>query len=145
MSRKKEINELITFQRRRLHELKKQQAIYGYRADPSIAIEIEDLEVNLEALEAELAALEDDTPQNSPSLPPQAALIGSRSEIDKAALRDLIVRRHSLEQVRTLCEDCGVDYEELGQTAKEPLVRELVRELDRRGHLAWLAEKLQRE
>lgn len=62
--------------------------------------------------------------------------------LDTAALREKIMARFSLEEIKTLCEDCGVDYEGLGQTGKGPLVRELIRELERRNNLTVLLEKV---
>lgn len=64
--------------------------------------------------------------------------------IDKAALRNEIIARYSLEQVRTLCEDFGIDYENLPYTTKDSLVRELIRELERRKELNVLARKISR-
>jgi hypothetical protein len=77
-------------------------------------------------------------PQPSQSVPTQPPL-------DKTALRQAIIARYSLEQVRTLCEDCGVDYEELAHQQKEPLVRELIRAMERRGQLDLLKEKVDRQ
>lgn len=58
-------------------------------------------------------------------------------------LREFIVKHFSLEGVRTLCEDCQVDYEELGQQAKEPLVRELIRYLANQGKVPELVQLVQ--
>lgn len=65
-------------------------------------------------------------------------------KIDKTMLREEIVARYSLEKIRTLSEDLGIDYEELGYTSKESLARELIRELERQGKLAQLQETINR-
>lgn len=49
-------------------------------------------------------------------------------EINPTTLREFIIKHFKLEDVRSLAEDCGIDYEELGQQSKEPLTRELIRE-----------------
>lgn len=56
MSRIDEIQELITLHYKRLHELKKQQALYGIAADPHISVEIEKIESEIEELQTELSA-----------------------------------------------------------------------------------------
>ncbi len=57
MSRQSDIQKLINEHSRRLQKLKEQQAQYGNSADPSIAIEIEDVEKEVERLQNELAHL----------------------------------------------------------------------------------------
>ena len=54
------------------------------------------------------------------------------------ALRDLLVRHFNLEELRTLCADVGVDYDNLGGEGKEARARELVKYLNRRGRLPQL-------
>jgi chromosome segregation ATPase len=102
------------------------------------------LQRQLDNLEQEIQQLESDLTQLPGPDPTEAVPknVPKINEPDKAALRAAIMTRYSLEQVKTLCEDCGVDYEALGQLAKEPLVRELIRELERRGELGRLAEKV---
>lgn len=136
MSRQEDLEKEMTLWQRRLQQRKEQKAIMGISADPSIDIEIEDIEAKLNQLQTELAAL-------TPGRPTRPS-IGDRPGpvIDKTALRKTIVARYGLSQVKTLCEDCGVDYEQLGETALEPLVRELIRELERRGQLDILVEKV---
>ena len=55
-----------------------------------------------------------------------------------AALRDLLVKHFNLEELRTLCADLGVDYDNLGGEGKTARARELVAYLDRRGRLPQL-------
>lgn len=52
-----EIRTQIEFYSRRLRELKKQRAIYGFRTDPGVLIEIEEIEIKLRELQAELDEL----------------------------------------------------------------------------------------
>jgi uncharacterized protein YicC (UPF0701 family) len=47
-------SELITIYYRRLQELRKQKAFYGARADPSILMEIDDIEAKIAELQKEL-------------------------------------------------------------------------------------------
>jgi hypothetical protein len=55
-------------------------------------------------------------------------------------LRQGITDAFSLEELRTLCSDLGVDYDNLGGEGKEAKARELVSFLNRRGELSLLVE-----
>lgn len=59
MSRKDDIKKQIENHNRRLQELKTRQAYYGISADPSIPMEIEDIETKIKELQAELEELGD--------------------------------------------------------------------------------------
>ena len=61
------IKELLDIHIRRLLELKKQQAAYGLSADPSIALEIENIEAEIRKLRAELGAELDEPNPPHPS------------------------------------------------------------------------------
>lgn len=52
-----QLRELLTAKQRRLHELQVQQSLYGYSADVSLKLEIEDLEKEIAALQRQLAAM----------------------------------------------------------------------------------------
>jgi hypothetical protein len=52
-----ELSETIKTKRRRLRGLKQQEALYGASAEPSIRIQIEDLEKELAKLQRDLAEL----------------------------------------------------------------------------------------
>lgn len=58
MSRQDAIKKLIDINQRRLQKLKEQEAMYGKSVEPSILLEIEDIEDKLKALKSELAILE---------------------------------------------------------------------------------------
>jgi hypothetical protein len=77
MSEQDDINKLITKQSRRLQILKEQKAITGRNTDPSILIEIEDIEAELKELRSQLRALEAPVVTVSPpetSKPPMPTL-----------------------------------------------------------------------
>lgn len=57
MSREDDIRRLIVKHTRRLQKLKEKKAELGISTDPSLDIEIEDIEAELAKLQAELAAL----------------------------------------------------------------------------------------
>jgi hypothetical protein len=52
-----DINELIRNHGRRLQELRKKTALLGYTADPSVSLEIEDIEMKIAQLQAALETL----------------------------------------------------------------------------------------
>ncbi len=54
MPQANDIKELITTHARRLQELKKKQAAYGLSADPSLALEIENVEAEIQKLRKQL-------------------------------------------------------------------------------------------
>jgi hypothetical protein len=58
MSRQDDLKKLIASHEGRLQKRKEQKAKFGISADPSIDIEIEDIEGKIEKLQAELAELE---------------------------------------------------------------------------------------
>jgi len=58
------------------------------------------------------------------------------------ALREAIVQRFGLEELRTLCQDVGVDYDDLPGEGKTAKARELVARLERRGELERLVVAL---
>ena len=53
-----ELRELVNLNKKRLYELKKQQAVFGLHADPGISIEIQAIEAEIQALEIELQSIE---------------------------------------------------------------------------------------
>lgn len=57
MSRRDDLEQLIATKRRRLQKLKETEARYGYSVDPSVLLEIEDIETQLDKLQSELKAL----------------------------------------------------------------------------------------
>ncbi|MDY6868879.1 MAG: AAA family ATPase, partial [Chloroflexota bacterium] len=86
MSRKDDIERLITSHTRRLQKLKERQAIEGLTVDPKIPIEIEDIETEIEGLRKELETLEKEPPINNPfhyggPVPPEG-FVGHRRAVD---------------------------------------------------------------
>ena len=57
---------------------------------------------------------------------------------ERTALRELLAGRFNLEELRTLCADLGVDYDDLPGEGKTARARELIAFLDRRGRLPQL-------
>jgi hypothetical protein len=70
---------------------------------------------------------------------------GAIDATDLVALRKFIVTRYNLEEIRTLCSDLGVDYDDLGGEGKEAKARELVAYLKRRSKLDDLIRYLQED
>jgi hypothetical protein len=56
-----------------------------------------------------------------------------------------MVKTYSLEELRTLCMELGVDYENLGGDGKDGKIRELISYLNRRRQLSKLIEKCKME
>lgn len=65
MSRRDDLQKLISLRQRHLQKLKEQQATYGLATPSHILIEIEDIEAELAHLQAELAALPADEAESS--------------------------------------------------------------------------------
>jgi hypothetical protein len=72
---------------------------------------------------------------NSQDLPPQERL---------TRLREMLVKRFSVEELRTLCFDLGLEYDGLPGDGKEAKARELVAYLERRDRIPELEEKSKR-
>jgi hypothetical protein len=62
--------------------------------------------------------------------------------VDVAELRQLLARRFSLGELRDLCFDLGVDYDDLPAEGKAEKARELVAYLERRERISELVEML---
>jgi hypothetical protein len=82
MSQRDDIDNLITEQKRRLHQLRLQQARFGYNTPPHVLMEIEDLEKEIVKLEQELAALSDRPKNELPDFK-RKALTQRRAELIK--------------------------------------------------------------
>ncbi len=80
------------------------------------------------------------TPAVASSVSPR---IGAIDAQDLVALRKKIVSNYNLEEIRTLCADIGVDYDNLGGEGKEAKARELVAYLKRRNKLDDLVRYIQ--
>ena len=61
------------------------------------------------------------------------------------ALREAIDKHFNLEELRTLCDDIGVDFDNLGGEGKEAKARELIAYLERRGELERLIDAIRRQ
>lgn len=68
MSAKDDLKKLITNHRRRLQKLKERQALEGLSVDPTVLIEIEDIEARLLELQRDLTSLERDHHRDFPSI-----------------------------------------------------------------------------
>ncbi|MFX0204175.1 MAG: hypothetical protein ACFFCW_49385 [Candidatus Hodarchaeota archaeon] len=91
MSRRDEIEKLITELNRRLQKLKQQQARKGIDTPPQVEIEIEDLEKELEQLQMELEAVPETTqPISDLGLVATNYVQFILNEFDKARINDLI-------------------------------------------------------
>ena len=71
------------------------------------------------------------------------SMSGSFSPEFLTSLRRGLVESFSLSELRTLCSDLGVDYDELGSAGKEAQARELILYLERRGRLPELVARCQ--
>lgn len=60
-------------------------------------------------------------------------------------LRRLLTSAFSLAEIRTLCFDLGIDYDDLGGEGKSGKIRELIMHLSRRKRLRDLVELASRE
>lgn len=85
MSDQENIKTLIIEKRRRLQKLKEQEARYGFSVEPSILLEIEDIEAELEDLQLQLKALEavEESPtleSDSPASPSGKAIVAPADE-----------------------------------------------------------------
>ncbi len=60
-------------------------------------------------------------------------------------LRKMLIRHFSIAELRVLCFDLGVDYEELEGTAKTTKMQDLILHLERRGELNQLIEAAKEE
>lgn len=60
--------------------------------------------------------------------------------VDAVALRQILVEHFDLEEMRTLCFDLDVDFDNLRGEGKGAKARELAAHLDRRGQLGQLVE-----
>lgn len=75
MSRQQDLQKELTLWQRRLQKRKEQKATQGISADPSIDIEIEDIEARVAKLQAELAELKQNVqPQPKPAPPSAVSL-----------------------------------------------------------------------
>ena len=57
-------------------------------------------------------------------------------------LRELLIARLNLDELRTLCFDIGLDYGSLEGGTKDGKIRELLSHVERRNELAFLIERV---
>jgi hypothetical protein len=76
------INQEITTYNRRLQKLRLQKATYGISADPSIELEIEDIEVALQKLQAEQQRLAAGDPGSGAASSPVQPAAASKYNLD---------------------------------------------------------------
>ena len=57
-------------------------------------------------------------------------------------LRELLIARLNLDELRTLCFDIGLDYDSLEGGTKDSKIRELLSHVERRSKLAFLIERV---
>jgi hypothetical protein len=69
---------------------------------------------------------------------------GDPTREQQTRLRETVIERFNDEELRTLCEELGVDYDSLPAQGKAGKARELVAHLRRRGRLPELVEALRR-
>src|SRR4030065_207235 len=62
-----------------------------------------------------------------------------------SSLRKTIVEAFNTDELRLLCAELNIDYENLGSGGKEIIVLELINYLDRRGNIDELLKYCQRE
>lgn len=72
MSHQDDLQKELKLWQRRLQKRREQKATLGISADPSIDIEIEDIEVKIEHLQADLLEQQERTPTKSPATRLQA-------------------------------------------------------------------------
>jgi len=90
MTRQESLKRLIANHSRRLQILKEKKALAGWAADPSIPIEIEDIEAEIKDLQIELAVIESrgnshnfgagSTPESSPELVPCILVVDDEAD-----------------------------------------------------------------
>jgi hypothetical protein len=78
-----------------------------------------------------------------PVLP--SADVGAIDVHDLTALREFIVNRYNSEELRTMCADIDVPYDDLGGEGKTAKARELIAYLKRRNRLDDLVHYLQKD
>lgn len=90
MARKDDLRRLIELKSRRLQKLKEQQALLGISVDPTVPIEIDDIETEIERLHEELSVLEDRGQQKAlgptDTLPTVFVSYSHKDEIEKEEL-----------------------------------------------------------
>jgi hypothetical protein len=95
-----------------------------------------------------LWSLSNQPPTSKPSAAPAvpASLrTGTTDVTDPVALRELIANSYNLEEIRTLCSDLAVDYDDLGGEGKTAKARELIAYLRRRNRLDDLIGYLRKD
>ncbi len=65
--------------------------------------------------------------------------------MDTQTLLQLLITHFDVEELKTLCATSGVDYDELGTSARTPLARELLAHLSRRGQLSQLETAIRQQ
>lgn len=86
------IKELLHIHNRRLQELKKKQATYGLSADPSLTLEIENIEAEIQKLRRQLSDdCFDGLPHPNPSTAGKSVLVVEDNPAWQEILRDYLV------------------------------------------------------
>ncbi len=79
------------------------------------------------------------SPQQCPNV--DAQMLSSLSDVDTVKLRQILVKHFNVSEMRTLCFDLGIDYDELYGEGIGDKARELVAYFERRGDIARLEQK----
>jgi hypothetical protein len=116
--------------KRSLVILETQAAGYSALTIPAhLQIELDEKRAEVAALEGQLAG----SVQQSVSTGANVAPVASRTQ-----LRENLERAFSLEELRTLCSDLGVDFDLLPSSDKGAMAREMITYLERRSRIPEL-------
>jgi small GTP-binding protein len=109
---RKHLNLLLQEHRRRLYELEKYRATMGLDTNPSIILEIEDIQEAILGVKNQLDIILTDAQ--------------TQGELDAIALRQTLTTHFNDEELRVLSFDLNIDYDDLGDIDIEDKARELV-------------------
>ncbi len=132
--------QLIATHKQRLHYLELQKAQFGLHTAPHIQIDIDNTRQEIQKLTQEIQTLSQaamsTTATRTPAgtMPPVADLTANQ----RIRLREILINRFSLSELKTLCFDLGVDYDNLAGEAKLDKVLALITYYERRRQVAQL-------
>ena len=124
--------------KRNIRTLENQVAMYGMTPPIHLVNHLDHEREQLAEVEARLAALEGSSPQGEAE--PASFPATSVPPTDRVHLRRVLAEAFSLVDLRVLCFDLGIDYEDLPADTRDGIALELIRTCERTNRLSELMQ-----
>ena len=106
---------------------------------------LEEKGAEIAKVDAQIAALGPAAVPVTPPVAPDPLVTPGPLVTDRVMLRTALIDHFKIEELKILCADLGIDFENLGGSGKAGTALELVQYMERRGRIGELAAKIRKE